>query len=72
MKEESPLECGLISSGNALVGKEPGLRQSNSTCRLALPCVPSKKGESKPGVVGTEVGAVEYPPADDCDEYELS
>ena len=71
-KEGSPLECVLISSGTALVGVELGLTQSRSTCRLARPCEPSKKGESRPGVFGTEVGAVEYPPADDCDEYELS
>jgi hypothetical protein len=44
-----------------------------STLRIAIrPYAPSENGVSMPGVPGTEVGAVEYPPPDELDEYELS
>lgn len=60
--------------GRPLVGDEvPGEPPSYSTLLIAIrPYEPSKNGESRPGVVGTDVGAVEYPPPDDCEEYELS
>jgi hypothetical protein len=66
-----------MSEGRALVGgKAPGVRVPFipcSTLRIGIrPYEPSKNGVSIPGVVGTEVGAVEYPPPDELEEYELS
>ena len=43
-----------------------------STLRIAIRPWKPLKGVSSPGVLGTEVGAVEYPPPDELDEYELS
>ena len=44
-----------------------------STLRIAIRLyVPSVNGVSIPGVPGTEVGAVEYPPPDELDEYKWS
>jgi hypothetical protein len=66
-----------MSKGRALVlGDPPGVEVScvaYSTLRIGIrPYEPSKNGVSIPGVVGTEVGAVEYPPPDEFEEYELS
>lgn len=63
-----------MSDGKALVGVEfPVVAEPCSFLRIAIrPKEPSKTGVSIPGVLGTEVGAVEYPSLDDCEEYELS
>jgi hypothetical protein len=63
-----------MSEGRALVGVEvPGVPEPCSLLRIAIrPKDPLKEGVSIPGVLGMEVGAVEYPPPDDCEEYELS
>ena len=66
-----------MSKGRALVdGEPPGVKVLTmpcSTLRIAIrPYEPSKTGISIPGVVGIEVGAVEYPPPDELDEYEFS
>jgi len=65
---------GRISKGKGLVGAElPGVKLIFPTLLIAiLPYEPSANGDSRPGVPGTDVGAVEYPVPENWEEYELS
>jgi hypothetical protein len=67
-----PFDGGLSSSGSPLVGVEvPGDIEPCSTLRIAIrPYEPSKPGVSTKGEFGIDVGAVENPPPDPCEEYE--
>lgn len=65
-RERAPREIGRTSNGIGLVGAEfPGDRLELPTFLIAnLPYETSPNGVSKPGVLGTDVGAVEYPTPD--------